>query len=158
MTAPAPTVRVRQAVLADLDVLATLFDQYRQFQRQPSDVPAAAAFLRARFDHGESVLFIAHVGDVPAGFAQLYPSFSSVSMKRVFILNDLFVAAAGRRRGVATQLLAALEAHALALGAVRVSLNVEQVNGDAQKLYEARGWRRDAQFFMYHLVPAQAGR
>jgi ribosomal protein S18 acetylase RimI-like enzyme len=154
-------VSVRQAVLADLDELAVLFDQYRQFQRQPSDVPAAAAFLRERFDHGESVLFIAQAGDTaaqPLGFAQLYPTFSSVSMKRVFILNDLYVAAAGRRLGVATKLLAALEEHARALGAARISLNVEQVNTTAQALYDARGWQRDQQFYMYHCFPARSTR
>jgi hypothetical protein len=73
---------VRQAVLADLEELAALFDQYRQFQGQASDVAAACSFLRERFDHGESVLFICHEGATAVGFAQLYPSFSSVSLSR----------------------------------------------------------------------------
>ena len=61
-------VSVRQAVLADLDALAPLFDRYRQFQGHASDVAAAHAFLRARFDHGESVVFIASAGDRAVGF------------------------------------------------------------------------------------------
>jgi hypothetical protein len=65
-------IAVRQAVLSDLVELAELFDQYRQFQARPSDVTAARAFLRARFDHGESILFLAHDGATPVGFAQLY--------------------------------------------------------------------------------------
>src|SRR6476620_9061073 len=82
-------ITVRQAVLADLDEAAALFDQYRQFQGQRSDPAAARAFLSARFDHGESVVFIAAAYRRPLGVAQLYPSFSSVSLKRVFIVNDL---------------------------------------------------------------------
>jgi len=75
----------------------------------------------------------------PVGFAQLYPSFSSVALKRVILLNDLFVAAAGRRKGVATQRLAAVEAYAWSLGAVRVTLHVARSNGPAQALYAASG-------------------
>jgi GNAT superfamily N-acetyltransferase len=147
------TISVRQAVMADLDALAALFDQYRQFQGQPGDLPAARAFLRERLDHGESVLFLCHDGTVPVGFAQLYPIFSSVSLTRVFILNDLFVAAAGRRKGVASRLLAAVESYAWSLGAARISLNVARGNLSAQQLYEQQGWKQDDKYFMYHRFP-----
>ena len=146
-------ITVRQAVFSDLETLVPLFDRYRQFQGQPADVAAARAFLRARFDHGESVVFIAHAGPLAVGFAQLYPSFSSTALARVFILNDLFVDEAGRRQGVAAGLLAALETYAWAHGAARVSLNVAHDNPQAQALYEAQGWRRDAQFRAYHRFP-----
>jgi ribosomal protein S18 acetylase RimI-like enzyme len=155
-TAGAPLIEpvlVRQAVVADLDRLAPLFDRYRQFQGQAGDVPAARAFLRARFDHGESIVFLAHGGDRALGFAQLYPSFSSVSLARVFLLNDLFVDEAGRRRGIATRLLAAVEACARALDGKRVTLFVARPNTSAQALYESRGWTRDEQFFVYHRYP-----
>jgi len=144
---------VRQAVLADLDELSTLFDQYRQFQGQPSNVVAARSFLRERFDHGESVLFICHDGATAMGFAQLYPSFSSVSLSRVFIVNDLFVGEAGRRKGLASKLLSALESYAWSLGSARVTLNVARGNTSAQSLYEEKGWKQDDQFFMYHRFP-----
>jgi GNAT superfamily N-acetyltransferase len=149
------TPAVRQATFADLDVLASLFDQYRCFQAQASDVAAAQAFLQARFERNESLVFLAEREGAAAGFAQLYPIFSSVAMARVFILNDLFVAAEHRRSGVASALLAAVEAHARAHGAVRVSLNVARDNLDGQALYAARGWLRDEQFFMYHRYPAR---
>jgi ribosomal protein S18 acetylase RimI-like enzyme len=147
------TLTVRPAVQSDLDELAALFDQYRGFQGRASDLPAARAFLQARFDQGESLVLIAHEGSVPIGFAQLYPSFSSVSLARVLILNDLFVHPSARRKGVASQLLAALEDQAWGAGAVRLSLNVARGNLEAQALYEAQGWRRDEAFFMYHRYP-----
>ena len=98
---------VRQAVFADLEALAPLFDGYRQFYGRTPDLPAARAFLSDRFEHGESVVFIAHAAAAPVGFTQLYPSFSSVSLARTFILNDLFVVAGQRRGGVGSALLRA---------------------------------------------------
>lgn len=155
----AVTLTTRQATAADLDTLTGLFDQYRGFQGKPSDPAACRAFLQARFDHGESVVFVAeHAADArqAVGFAQLYPSWSSTALARVFILNDLFVAPAGRRLGVATALLAAVERHAWAFGACRVSLNVARGNVDAQALYRARGWVQDADFYMFHRFPTAA--
>ena len=87
------------------------------------------------------------------GFAQLYPSWSSTALARVFVLNDLFVHPRGRRTGVASGLLAAAERYAWSQGAVRVSLNVAQGNAPGQALYGARGWTRDDRFHAYHRLP-----
>ncbi len=145
---------VSQAVLSDLDELAAMFDQFRQFQGKSADLPAARDFLRARFDHGESVIFIARDDKaVAVGFAQLYPSFSSNALARVFILNDLFVHASCRRKGVAASLLVAVEAYAWSFGAARLTLNVARDNLTGQALYKAQGWQQDAQFFMFHRYP-----
>ena len=95
-------ITVRQAVLSDLEALVPIFDGYRQFYGRQSDISAAREFLLARFNHGESVLFIAHKDNAPVGFTQLYPSFSSVSLARVFVLNDLFVHEQARRKGAAS--------------------------------------------------------
>ena len=144
------TVTVRQAVLSDLAALVPLFDAYRQFYGRPSDVGAAREFLLARFDHGESVLFIAHAGHTPVGFTQLYASFSSVSLARTFVLNDLYVDEQARRKGAAAKLMAAAVEFAGALGAVRISLSTATTNDTAQALYASAGWTRDDQFFVYH--------
>jgi GNAT superfamily N-acetyltransferase len=148
------SIQVRQAVFSDLETLAKLFNEYRVFQGKASDLPAADAFLKARFDHGESVVFLASEGAAPLGFAQLYPIYSSTSLARVFILNDLFVHESGRRRGVGSLLLSAVESYAWSHGAARVTLNVAIENTSGQALYEEQGWSKDAQFFMYHRFPA----
>jgi GNAT superfamily N-acetyltransferase len=148
-------ITVRQAVLSDLAELAKLFNEYREFQGERSDLAAAQTFLQARFNHGESVIFVAQDENLPVGFAQLYPSYSSVSLTRVFVLNDLFVHESGRRKGVASELLAAVETYAWSLGAVRVTLNVARTNKSGQALYEAQGWSQDSQFFMYHRFPGK---
>jgi GNAT superfamily N-acetyltransferase len=148
-------ITVRQALLADLDRLAPLFDGYRQFYGRESNLQAARDFLLARFNHNESILFIALEGDNPLGFTQLYPSFSSVSLARTFILNDLFVNHQGRRKGVGTQLLSAAAKYAKDLGAIRLTLSTAVTNEAAQACYEAAGWKRDEQFLVYHTaIPA----
>ncbi|WGG48130.1 GNAT family N-acetyltransferase [Rugamonas sp. DEMB1] len=140
------TISIRQAVLADIEALSVLFDGYRQFYGRDSDVAAAKKFLIDRFNHGESVLFIAHEGSNPVGFTQLYPSFSSVSLERIYILNDLFVNASGRRKGVGSKLMSAAVDFAKTVGALRLGLSTAITNTGAQALYEAEGWERDDDF------------
>lgn len=144
------SIEVRQAFLADLDDLSKLFDEYRQFYGKSSDLGLAKEFLRARFNHGESTLFVAHAGSAAVGFVQLYPSFSSVSAERTYILNDLYVRPEARRTGVASQLLAAAEHYAQELGAIRLTLSTAISNESAQLLYASAGWKRDEQFMVFH--------
>jgi GNAT superfamily N-acetyltransferase len=152
------TITIHQAVLSDLEALAMLFDSYRQFYGRASDLHAATEFLSARFNHGESVLFIAHDDNKPVGFTQLYPSFSSVSLARIFVLNDLFVCEHARRKGVASKLMETAVDFASSLGAVRVSLSTATTNEAAQRLYQSAGWKQDEQFFVYHFtIPSRLG-
>lgn len=143
---------IRQAGVAEIDSLAQLFDEYRQFYGRTSDLPAAREFLMSRFNHGESALFLACVAGTPAGFIQLYPSFSSVSLARTFILNDLFVSHEFRRQGLASELLKAAADYAQKLGAIRLTLSTATSNTEAQALYTSANWKRDEQFYVYHLA------
>ena len=137
----------------ELDDLVPLFDGYRQFYGQRSDLPAARGFLRDRIERDESVIYLAYVdGGQAAGFTQLYPSFSSVSLKPLWILNDLFVRSDVRRGGVGRALLERARRHALETGAKGLVLNTGVTNKAAQTLYESCGWLRDEEFLQYHLV------
>jgi GNAT superfamily N-acetyltransferase len=144
------SVNVRQATIHDLERLVPLFDGYRQFYGQPSDEERARAFLLARFQHHESVVLLA-VDDEGEGlgFVQLYPLFSSVRMARTYLLNDLFVAPAARRRGVAVALMHEAVAYARAVGAVGMSLTTAHTNEAAQRVYESLGWQREPHFREY---------
>jgi GNAT superfamily N-acetyltransferase len=99
------TVQTIRAELEHLDLVAPLFDAYRQFYGQEPDPAGARQFLEARLTARDSVVLLATQG-APVGFAQLYPSFSSVGMSPIWNLNDLFVAPEARRTGVARALLA----------------------------------------------------
>lgn len=143
---------VRQATIADLDSLVPLFDAYRQFYRKPSDPVLARQFLLERFQHNESVIFIAINNEGSSvGFTQLFPSFSSLSAGRVFILNDLFVSVENRRQGVAASLLRVAKDFGQGIGAVRLTLSTEVTNGGAQALYESLGWLKQTDFHVYNL-------
>ena len=144
-------IRVERASIDDVDTVAPLFDAYRQFYRQPSDIAAARAFLRDRVGAGEAVVFVAYDGGLPAGFTLLYPSFSSVSVRRLWILNDLFVSPDARRGGVGRSLLERARQLAVETGAKGLVLSTAVTNTAAQRLYETSGWRRDDEFLHYYL-------
>ena len=145
------TITTRRATIDDLESLVPLFDAYRQFYKQPSDLELARRFLRERFEHAQSIIFIAEEDGVALGFTQLYPSFSSTRAARIFVLNDLFVAPAGRKRGVGAALLAAAAAYGRNEGASSLGLRTARTNLTAQSLYEAQGWRRDELYLSYDL-------
>src|SRR5690348_9152548 len=117
--------QIRQATVLDLDTVAPLFDSYRQFYGQPADLARAHDFLAERIRLHESVILLARDDESGEGlgFTQLYPLFSSVRTVRTWLLNDMFVAANARRRGVAKALLVAAADHARALGAASLSLS-----------------------------------
>jgi GNAT superfamily N-acetyltransferase len=144
-------MEVRLASIEHLEAAAELFDQYRIFYQQPSDLEAAKAFLKERFRDQDSTVFLAWENGEAIGFTQLYPSFSSVSMKRIWILNDLFVAASHRQRGVAKLLVGAAEGYGRETGAVRLALSTQISNASAQKLYESLGYVKDEEFYHYGL-------
>ncbi len=143
---------VRRAGLGDVGDLAPLFDGYRQFYGQRSDLAAARAFLSERLRRDESVIFIASADDVALGFTQLYPSFSSVSVRRLWILNDLFVSPAARRGGVGRRLLERAREWAVETGAKGLTLTTALTNSAARSLYESCGWRLDDEFAHYQLL------
>ncbi|WNJ20630.1 GNAT family N-acetyltransferase [Pontibacter sp. G13] len=144
-------MQIVQATLADLSVVADLFDQYRQWYRCDADLNGAEQYLRARMSQSESVIFLAKDKQgAGMGFTQLYPIFSSINMKRMWLLNDLFVAEEARKQGVGQGLLTAAQGHAQQTGAHSLMLETEVSNQPAQKLYEGMGWVRADGFYMYH--------
>ena len=143
---------IRPATLDDLDQLVPLFDAYRQFYGQHSDLIVARQFLNDRLTRNESVVLVAENGGGTAiGFVQLYPTFSSILAAPMYVLSDLFVTPEVRRRGVGTLLLQSAVETARATGAVRLELATAITNVSAQRLYESLGWQRD-EFRLYGLV------
>ena len=146
-------IQIRRASPADLRTVAELFDGYRQFYGQPADFPLAEAFLSDRLNNDDSVIFLAMypVSRTGLGFVQLYPSFSSVAAQRIWILNDLFVAATARRTGVGPTLLDAARDFGKSTGAKRLVLSTANTNREARALYESNGYKPDEVFLVYKL-------
>jgi ribosomal protein S18 acetylase RimI-like enzyme len=142
---------VRNATPDDLEAVAELFDAYRQFYKQVPDIDIAREFIHDRMNNNESVIFVAeNDAHTIVGFTQLYPTFSSEAARRIWTLNDLFVAADGRGQGVGRALLDHAKAFGRENGAARLELSTA-FNNPAQKLYEAAGYQRDNEFFHYAL-------
>jgi ribosomal protein S18 acetylase RimI-like enzyme len=140
------------AGVEELEEVSRLFDRYRVFYNQSSDLEAARSFLKERFEQKNSTIFIARSQAQTVGFAQLYPSFSSVSMKPIWILNDLFVEEAARNQGIAKLLIGAAENFARETGAIRIILSTQVANFAAQSLYRSLGYSKNEAFYHYSLL------
>jgi ribosomal protein S18 acetylase RimI-like enzyme len=148
-------VEVVQADARDVDFLVPLFEAYRAFYRQPPDPEGTRTFLRERLERAESVIFLAALepdggGRDAVGFTQLYPLFSSAAMKRLWLLNDLYVVPTARRNRVAQRLMMRAEQHARETGASGLMLQTAVDNFSAQRLYESVGYERDTNFYVYN--------
>lgn len=139
----------------DLEMVVPLFDRYRIFYGQTSDLVLARRFLRARIEHRNSVIFLAveplEDGEKALGFTLLYPSFNSVMATPIWILNDLYVEESARRRGIAKALIARGRALAEETGARVMSLSTAKDNAPSRELYEALGFELDETFCTYTL-------
>lgn len=142
-------MEILQARIEHVAVIAPLFDAYRQYYGQDADLEGAKKFLSERIQQNESVIFVAFKDGQALGFMQLYPAFSSVSMKRQWILNDLFVKADARNLGVGKTILQTAQEFIMKLGHKGLLLETTPDNTKAQKLYESLGWKREENFYYY---------
>lgn len=144
-------MKILQASLEHLNQVAKLFDDYRQFYKQASDINGATEFLRHKIEQQESIIFIAQNENTILGFVQLYPSWESVSMSKRWVLYDLYVTPAGRGQGIARQLMQRAKQLAHDTGAQTISLETATDNVIGQALYESEGYERDTEFYSYNL-------
>lgn len=142
-------MEINKANLDDLKPFINLFNDYRSFYRRPID-QNAEAFLAERIRNNESIILIAKDNNQFIGFVQLYPSFSSLTLGRTWILNDLYVAPAFRRKKVAWNLISKTIELARETNAVAVTLSTEISNTNAQELYKKFGFKKDNDFFYFN--------
>jgi len=146
-------VIIKRAELIDLAKISKLFNAYRIFYKQESDLDLALNFLTKRLARSESVIFFVEDSDNNClGFTQLFPIFSSVSAQKTWLLNDLYVDQDARGQGVATGLLNQAKVFARETGAKGIALETEMTNTNAQRLYESLGYEKDAEHFCYFLT------
>jgi GNAT superfamily N-acetyltransferase len=142
---------IRTIAINDLPELALLFDAYRVFYGKKSDVQAALEFLNDRFHHQESMVYVAEHNDRTEllGFVQLYPLFSSTRMRRLWLLNDLFVVPAYRGQGVSKLLIEQAKQLALASDACGLMLETAKDNHIGNALYPAMGFELETHANFY---------
>ena len=142
---------IRLAEARDLDQLAELFDQYRQFYECPPDLGAAKNWIAENLERGRSTLFAADSGSQLLGFTQLYPALCSVDLVDYFVLYDLYVIEAARRQGIARALMNTASEWAKAQGADRLDLETARDNAPGQALYTDLGYELDEVFLKFSL-------
>jgi ribosomal protein S18 acetylase RimI-like enzyme len=144
-------VEIAKTTLADIEKVAEVFDLYRVFYGQQSDLGLARRFLSERLDRKESEIF--HAVDeklkIATGFTQIYPSFSSIGATRIWILNDLYVRPEYRGQNIAKKLIHSVHLYAAETKAAKVVLSTAHTNLTAQALYESIGYKPDLQFKAY---------
>lgn len=150
-------ITIKQIGLTEAHLVVGLFNQYRMFYRQFSDIGMAKAFIDERLEHNESVIFVAIDVDTkkPAGFTQLYPKFSSVKLSKNWILNDLYVDEVYRKHGIGEKLIKTAREFAKTTGATFIQLETAVDNYTAQHLYENIGFEKqgnDEEFFLYKIA------
>ena len=141
-------MNIKQATTVHLDDLILLFDAYRVFYRQPSNLEAARDFLKERLTKQDSVIYIAYINDVAVGFTQLYFLFSSVSMQPMYLLNDLYTDSNCRNKSIGTALINKAKAICKQKGYKGIIIQTEKIN-PAQHLYQREGFvlDQDLSFF-----------
>jgi ribosomal protein S18 acetylase RimI-like enzyme len=144
-------INVRPSEVQDVGQLTDLVEQYREFYGQARS-EQTPSYLMERISRRESVILVAENDDALVGFTQCYPTFSTVSLSPIWLLNDLFVIPDHRRQQVAEQLMQAAEDAAKEAGATRIWLRTAHTNTPAQSLYEKRGWVEDEVFRRYDLM------
>jgi ribosomal protein S18 acetylase RimI-like enzyme len=144
-------MKLYQARLTDIAKVLPLYCRYLDFYHVAHHVADAEAFLSARTRQGESVIYLVEddAGEA-VGFAQLYPLFCSLEMKRIWLLYDLYVSASARRAGVAQMLLDQAQKLGVNTDAAFIMLSTATDNLSAQALYEKNGYVRDQAFYTYN--------
>ncbi len=129
-------MNIREATINDLDKLSVLFDGYRVFYRKDADLIAAKEFIAKRIQQKDSVIYVAiNKNEELTGFVQLYPSFSSVRMQRLWILNDLYVESKYRGQGISKMLIDRCKEHCSATNGCGLLLETETSNHIGNQLY-----------------------
>jgi len=142
---------ISRATVSDLAELHGLVEKYRAFYKQPEN-DKTRSYLEQRLNNDEAVVFIARLEGKAVGFTLLYPTFSTVSLSNIWLLNDLYVDESARSKGIASQLMDVAEAAAKAAGATRVFLRTANDNLPAQSHKEGRNWVKDEVFRRYDLI------
>ena len=143
--------KIVKAEKKHLDELGRLFNLYRIFYEEDDDLEKASKYISARFNDGDSMIFVAENDDELSGFVQLYPSYCSVSAVPILILYDLFVDHSKRSKGIGRSLMNAARNFARENGYKRLELSTAKDNYIGQSLYESLGYEVDQEFLHYSL-------
>ncbi|WP_010250315.1 GNAT family N-acetyltransferase [Myroides injenensis] len=135
---------IKKASLEDLEQASELFNLYRIFYRQPSNLEAGKAFLKERLLNGESDIFLAWMDGKAVGFVQLYKLFHYIKLEKQWLLSDLFVCPEYRGKGISIGLIDRSKKWCEETNACGLMLETEKTNDIGNQLYPKCGFEYDA--------------
>lgn len=142
---------IRTCTIDDLERLVPAFDKYRQFYRQKSQPEQIRDFLKSLIEQERSKIFLSYEEGELTGFVQLYPSYSSIGLAPIWILNDFFIFGGSDRREIAKGLLDAAKMLCEASKAVRLEVTTRKENHRLHKIYRDYGFEKDYKYDYYFL-------
>jgi len=141
-------MKIFKADISHIKDLIPLFEGYRAFYKQDSDLDAATFFLNERLQEQDSVIFIAYINKQAVGFTQLYNLFSSVTMQRMYLLNDLYVSTKHRGKGIGEALINKAKDLAKTENQKGIAIQTA-INNPAQELYKRLGFEADSDLHFF---------
>ena len=117
-----------------------LFDRYRAHYGQPVDRDRSRTWLTDATTTGPMRAFLARVDGAAAGICLIAICPASLALGEFWMVRDIFVDPRWRRTGVARGLLDAVRTAAGQRGALRLTLQTEDDNAAALRLYERYGF------------------
>ena len=126
---------IKKASLEDVKEASELFNLYRIFYRQESDLQGSTIFIKDRLLHGESDIFLAMIDNKAVGFVQLYKLFHYIKLQKQWLLSDLFVHPDYRGKGLSVALIDRSKKWCEETNACGLMLETEKTNIIGNNLY-----------------------
>jgi GNAT superfamily N-acetyltransferase len=107
---------------------------------KPLSESARANLIPGLRQHPTTLVFLAYSAGEPVGLAICFRGFSTFAARPLVNISDYFVLPSHRGRGLGRLLLGTIEQHALELGCCRLTLEVQEHNHHAKRVYSAAGF------------------
>lgn len=144
-------MQIKRCEINDLERISILFDEYRQRYKQPSNIKSVSDYLLRRLENQEALIYLVESDEDLHGFAVLYPSFSSIGLSAIWLLNDFYLASGNNKRGMAQALLKRIAQDCEEAGVIRVEVSTIKENHRLHKLYRDNGFEKDYKYDYYYL-------
>jgi GNAT superfamily N-acetyltransferase len=109
---------------------------------QPLTADVRRELIPGLREHPTTIVFLAYLGSAPVGLAICFRGFSTFAARPLVNIHDLAVLPEQRGQGVGRQLLAAIAQKGRTLGCCKLTLEVQENNLRARRVYEANGFRQ----------------
>jgi len=128
----------RQAVVALLDAYA----QDPMGNGKPLSAGIRRDLIPGLQQHPTTIIFLAFQNDEAVGIATCFRGFSTFAARPLINISDFYVLPARRGQNIGQMILTEVENKARNMGCCKITLEVQENNHRAQRIYQAAGFSR----------------